>query len=58
MANKHLLPESDIAEVNWFREYLADMQTMAHEPFYRKYQEYMGLTDEELRIAIINRAAQ
>jgi len=43
------LSQHDVIEVNRFREYLADMQTMKRDDFYRKYQQYMGLSDDELK---------
>jgi hypothetical protein len=53
-AAKLLLSCHDVAELEMFRRYLADMHTMPFRKFYRKYQQYMGLSDAELR-AILRR---
>lgn len=50
-----LLPQSDVEEIVAFQQYLADMQTMFHDDFYRKYQQYMGLSDEELAVALMRK---
>jgi hypothetical protein len=47
-----LLPQSDVDEVVKFQQHVADMQTMSKPEFYRKYQEYMGLSDAELAAAL------
>ena len=47
-----LLPQSDVDEIVRFQQYLADQQTMPRDEFYRKYQEYMGLSDAELEKAL------
>ena len=46
------LPQSDVDEIVRFQEYLSDLRTMKHNDFYRKYQMYMGLSDEELATAL------
>ena len=51
------LSDHDVAEVVMFQRHLVDMQTMPRADFYRKYQEYMGLSDAELT-AILERGAQ
>ena len=43
-----LLPQSDIDEVLRFQQYLEDRKSMPRDELYRKYQEYLGLRDEEL----------
>lgn len=52
MAKIKRLSDHDVAEVEKFRQHLEDMQTMPREDFYRKYQEYMGLSDAELKAAL------
>lgn len=44
-----LLSEHDVQEVVKFQEHLNDMRTMNRADFGRKYQEYMGLSDAELK---------
>ena len=48
MRKPKLLPQSDIDEVLRFQQHLEDKQSMPRDAFYRKYQDYMGLNDEEL----------
>lgn len=44
------LCEHDIQEILKFQQYLADKNTMPKREFYRKYQDYMGLTDAERKV--------
>lgn len=46
--NKKLLSEHDVKEVAMFMEYLRDKETMGKKEFFRKWQEYMCLSDAEL----------
>lgn len=51
------LPDHDVREVVMFQDFLADKLRMEQgqlglEDFYRKYQQYMGLTDLELQQAL------
>ena len=48
MKRPKLLSQHDVEEINQFRIHLEDMRTMPRDAFYRKYQEYMGLSDDEL----------
>lgn len=43
------LSDHDVAEIVQFQQFLADKETMNPADLYRKYQEYCGLSDEELR---------
>ena len=52
-----LLSQHDVVEVVKFQEYLADIRTMKREDFFRKYQEYMGLSDAELAGALAKEEA-
>ena len=47
-ATKLMLDAHDVAELETFRRYLEDRQTMPPRQFYCKYQKYMGLSDQEL----------
>jgi hypothetical protein len=47
-----LLSQSDVDEIVKFQQYLADLQTLSKPEFYRKYQDYMDLSDAELAAAL------
>jgi len=52
-----LLCDHDVREIVRFQRYLDELHTTgATEIFYRKHQEYMGLSDAELK-AILERVA-
>lgn len=42
----------DLAEVGRFCQYLIDRREMPYEPFMRKYQAYLRLTDKEVQEGI------
>ena len=44
-----LLSDHDVREVVKFQEFLRDKETMPLANFYTRYQEYMELSDEELK---------
>ena len=41
--------QHDIEEIEEFKQYLADAAYMSRPELYRKYQDYLCLSDEELR---------
>lgn len=52
------ISQHDINELLKFKEYLSDIESkMPREQFYRKYQEYMGLSDTEVQQVISNQQA-
>jgi len=50
--NRQRISEHDLWEIVKFKEYLADKQTMEPAEFYRKYQEYMGISDKERALLV------
>lgn len=51
-----LLSDHDVKEVVAFQRYLDDMRTMNPHEFYQKYQEYMGLSNAEVKTALTKHA--
>jgi hypothetical protein len=53
-----LLHDHDVQEIVKFQQYLDDLEaTGATEEFYRRYQDYLGLSDPELNAILSRRAA-
>jgi hypothetical protein len=57
MSKVKRLTDHDAKEIAMFMQHIADMKVMSHDDFYRKYQGYMGLSDDELRAALREKAS-